>query len=130
MRNVHGVLARASEDVRAVIHAAAADLTGEPYPLKPDHPELVKVRTRHYQACIRVVRHVGGALRDWILEARAQHVAWAEIGSVLGISGEAARHRFERHQLITSAAAQEFQIEPDGGPRLRAVVAKSRSEIG
>lgn len=72
--------------------ARLADIAERYDPQPGDRVEL-PVRVRLQKAALRRA-HAEREVLDAVASARAEHVSWAQIGQVLGTSGEAARHRY------------------------------------
>src|SRR3954462_16015636 len=80
----------AIEEIQTAIRTAAGQLTGMPL----ENPSSTTNTVDYYQACIQEAHRAGWDVRRWVAEARSHEVSWSDIGRVLGVTGEAARHRF------------------------------------
>jgi len=89
------------DEYHAIMHSPrrSAAIARPPWDLMPDQ-ELLEVLPK----IVVTSEQVNGFLHDWVAVIRARKISWAEIGSVLGVSRQAAWERFRR---TVEVAAEE-----------------------
>lgn len=102
------ICAECVDSYHQILHSPRrrGEVARPPWDLMPDQEVLDML-----PKIVATSEQVNGFLHDWVRIIRARKISWAEIGSVLGVSRQAAWERFRRTVDLPEAGAA-----PTGGP--------------